>query len=640
MRTIRRIYFYAVALISVELVIWGVVGLLRNIFNLQPGASPDVLASGLALLLVGLPIFLLHWAAAQREAARDDEEKASRVRALFLYGVRLGVLIPIVQSSLAIINRIFLDGLGSLPLAALVGGDQSTVDNLIAIGANLVALFYFQRILQKDWRDLAPGNDLAGVRRLYRYVWVLYTLILLVMGTILVMQFVFYRLAGSTLADADLLGNGLALMVVGAPLWAYTWRTVQLSLDDPVERSSLLRLGFLFLLTLAGAVTTLTLTGPVLAGLIRQGLGEGVSAARLLTDLTGELSGILPFGVIWGYFGRRLDDELNRLADTGRRDGLRRLYNGILSMLGTLTVFFGTRALLGQAAQALIGQSSTRLLLIEIISNALAALIIGLPLWLIHWRRLQAEAAGMNESGDHARRSLVRRSYLYLALFLTVVGTMVSGGWLLYQVFNNLLGTPAGNFARTAVDWLQTLLLVLVWLFYHLRVLRSDTRLAARWLGERHARFPLLVLQGEGESFTIELVQALQRNAPRLPIAVHRVEQGAPAESMLTAAAVVLPAVLSIQPGEALRAWLAEYQGRKLVVPLAVPGWTWLSTPERDERELAIQTAQAVRQLAEGQEPRVSSPANPWMVTGSILGGIFGLILLLLLVTLVISAFS
>ena len=33
MRTIRRLYFYAVALISLEVVVWGLIGLLRSIFS-------------------------------------------------------------------------------------------------------------------------------------------------------------------------------------------------------------------------------------------------------------------------------------------------------------------------------------------------------------------------------------------------------------------------------------------------------------------------------------------------------------------------------------------------------------------------------------------------------------------------------
>ena len=40
MRTIRRLYFYAVALVSLEVVVWGVIGLARTVLaaNLVGGA--------------------------------------------------------------------------------------------------------------------------------------------------------------------------------------------------------------------------------------------------------------------------------------------------------------------------------------------------------------------------------------------------------------------------------------------------------------------------------------------------------------------------------------------------------------------------------------------------------------------------
>ena len=62
MRTIRRLYFYIITVISVEVIIWGVISLARTLFS--QGKETDsgfLLATGLSLLIVGLPIFLLHW---------------------------------------------------------------------------------------------------------------------------------------------------------------------------------------------------------------------------------------------------------------------------------------------------------------------------------------------------------------------------------------------------------------------------------------------------------------------------------------------------------------------------------------------------------------------------------------------------
>src|SRR5258705_13961668 len=109
MRSIRRLYFYLVALISLEVVIWGLINLLSTIFaenSLFPGA--DTIAQALALLLVGMPIFVFHWLLAQRLAAGDEEERSAIIRALFLYTVLLLTLIPVVQNILALFDRLLI----------------------------------------------------------------------------------------------------------------------------------------------------------------------------------------------------------------------------------------------------------------------------------------------------------------------------------------------------------------------------------------------------------------------------------------------------------------------------------------------------------------------------------------------------
>ena len=66
MKSIRRLYFYLVAFISIEIVLWGLVGLLRSIVDDNVSGGADALAQALALILVGVPIFLIHWLWAQR----------------------------------------------------------------------------------------------------------------------------------------------------------------------------------------------------------------------------------------------------------------------------------------------------------------------------------------------------------------------------------------------------------------------------------------------------------------------------------------------------------------------------------------------------------------------------------------------
>src|SRR5512134_1767493 len=105
MKSIRRLYFYLVAFISIEVVLWGMVGLLRSIADQTVSGGAQALAQALALILVGVPIFLVHWLWAQRASAREEEEKTATLRAVFLYGILLATLIPVVQNTLSFIDR-------------------------------------------------------------------------------------------------------------------------------------------------------------------------------------------------------------------------------------------------------------------------------------------------------------------------------------------------------------------------------------------------------------------------------------------------------------------------------------------------------------------------------------------------------
>ena len=78
MRTIRRLYLYAVAFVSLETVLWGLINLLRASLDAgRVGGSASQLAGALALILVGLPVFLLHWWLIQRRIGSQPEERGA-----------------------------------------------------------------------------------------------------------------------------------------------------------------------------------------------------------------------------------------------------------------------------------------------------------------------------------------------------------------------------------------------------------------------------------------------------------------------------------------------------------------------------------------------------------------------------------
>jgi hypothetical protein len=633
MRTVRRLYIYLVTLISLELVVWGLISLLQNSFSSLPGAETNLLASGLSLVLVGLPIFLLHGWIAQREARRDPEELSSRMRALFHYAARLALLSPVVVD-LYNLNKAGLQAWFRIPSVALSTGSTPT-DRLISIVINLLAWYVLDRLLRADWLSAPDKDALVEVRRLSRYVWMLFGLGLATSGMYQILQYLLDPTTSQFFGNAGgavLLVNGLALTLVGVPLWVYCWDIVMRTKDLPGERPSFLRWVVLYTVALLAALVVLFTAQTALLVLIQSLLGANLAFTNVLSQMSQPLAASLTLGVVWAYFGRQVSQEWADEADEQRRAGLCRLYEYPLALLGNAVVFAGVWQVLGLIVELLLSAATWGDVSRQSLAGGIAWLAVGLPFWLTFWPRLQLEAHRSDDAGDHARRSVLRKTYLYLAVFLTVVGLMSSAGFFFYRLINALLGNAGENLALDSWQQVRSMALLAVWLGYHLSVLRADGRLALRALAERQSAFPVLVLQPAADPFYPALAESLQHQAPGLPVSVLALDEGLPGPMHLSARAVVLPAALALDPPAGLRDWLSGFTGRRVVVPLLAAGWAWASLPARAPRELAHDTALLLRQLAEGQSPRLGAPANPWVIAGYVFGGLFALLIGLVLI--------
>jgi hypothetical protein len=649
MRTVRRVYLYLVAFISLEVVIWGAVYLGRSIIACSGYAlcrGADILALGLASVLVGGPFFLVHWLLAQRFALREEEERTSSIRAVFLYGVLLATLIPIVQNLLAFLDHLVLKMVGQPSSRAMFSSGQTWSDNLVAILINAVFTAYFFNLLRKEWRSAGPVEAFSSTRRLYRYIWLTYSLVILVAAIDQLLRFILdsastalnlsYRAAGA---------HGIALAVVGVPLWTFLGRLIGSSLDDPVERGSGLRLGVLYFYSLAGVVTVLSAGGVVVDVFLRLLLGESMNAGVLLSRISGPLSIAVPLGLLWAYYGRQLSRAIAGAGDAPRRAGMRRVYAYILSAIGLGATFTGLALLLTFIVDAAIGNIVWAGVLRPRLAAALATLLVGLPLWWLAWRPMQVEALAAGDAGDHARRSIIRKAYLYLALFAGVIGGMVVAVGLVNMLLRSLFGSAVTNLLRQSLKDLEMLCLFAGLGTYHGLLLRRDGRLAAAALAEKHAAFPVLVFESGDGSFSGAMLAALQKQAPRLPVTVQPAAGSVNAET--APAAVVLPSGLAVASPEPLRLWLVDYQGKRVVVPLADSDRsrsldsTWLfAGGVRQLPQAAASAAQVIRQLAEGQEIRQEIKTSGWTVVVYIAAAFLGLELLGALLSLGISLFS
>jgi hypothetical protein len=607
MHTIRRIYLYAVVFISLETVLWGAINLARVLLGGEASGGEPGLARPISLILVGLPIFLVHGTIAERLAVKDPQERAARTRAVFLYGTLFVTLIPIVQNTLALINRAWLAIFGLQAGQAFIGGEQTWSDNLAAILFNAAAAAFILAVLRRDWRALGQSENHIRVRRVHRYLWVVYSLAVMVAGFQQILQFLleFWQSAGQS--PGPELANSLALLIVGLPLWWFVDNRVKAALEEPAESASTLRLVVLYALSLAGLAGMLAAVAAIIAVVLRAALGDRMTVAVYLAEISRPVSLAIPLGAVWVYYGRQLQRTILSATPLRssliRQAGLRRVYFYSLALLGLAAAFAGLYDFLGLALTAAIGQS--RLALIDDrqgLATALALLLVGIPVWLANWRPMAREAAQENEAGDHARRSAVRKAYLFLILFLGMVGIMVSAAGLIFGLLSSAFGEPPENLGLEAVLSVRGLLLYILLVGGHAWALRSDTRRAQRSLIHRHAQFPVLLLAPEDEAFTRRMLDALERAAPGLPVAIHPYSQGAPDELLSAARAVIVPGEVLARPAESVRLWLQGFRGTRVVVPTPVRDWQWVLGSNRSLQNQARQTAALVRRLAEGDE--------------------------------------
>jgi hypothetical protein len=387
---------------------------------------------------------------------------------------------------------------------------------------------------------------------------------------------------------------------------------------------STLRLVVLYLLSLGGVITVITASWMVLDTLINVLLGQSLSTREVIQKIGGPVSIAIPLGLVWAYYGYWLNRHIEAVGDRVRQAGLKRLYNYILALIGLVVAFVGMATLIAFLIDMLTGfgivfSDAMR----NSLASSLSSLIVGLPLWLIMWRPMQAEAMLQGELGDHARRSLVRKAYLYLALFASVIGGMATAVALVYNLLRALLTGNAGtDFANNILNILQLLFLFGVVLLYHLRVLRADGASTADSLAEKQKDYPILIVDS-GNGFVDSVKAALLKFVPNAPVMV----TGSSSKPEGNFSALILSG--SLATGDAPE-WIRSFNGDRIVVRDDAKAILWADD--------TIQAAQVIQMRAEGQEiQRKKTSRSPWMIVVYVFAVLFGFALLMMLVTFGIS---
>ena len=168
--------------------------------------------------------------------------------------------------------------------------------------------------------------------------------------------------------------------------------------------------------------------------------------------------------------------------------------------------------------------------------------------------------------------------------------------------------------------------------------MQSDGRRVSKALTDKYAAFPVAVFEtGEGQ-FAEGVLSALKAIAPSMPVVVQQV--GDPFDESLDSAAVaVIPSTLLTHPPEAVRVWLEQFTGSRLVIPIDEKDWIWAGLTDLSTQDMARQAAKMIAQFAEARDTRQRKMHSPLTIIGYVFGALAGAALLCIASTAILEMF-
>lgn len=648
MNTARRWYIYLVCAISLQSVTWAVIALLRNLFAGGSG-SIAFIAFQIAVILIALPVFLVHWLWGQRLAQRDANEREAGLRGIYHYSMLIGFLGPVIANTFSLITFLFWLVLGS-------PGYDASYDEFSGVGGiiyHLVAIIfcsslwlYQKQVISNDLKSDNEPDGFGTMRRLYMFVFSAWGVTMTTMAVIHLIRWVMLQFGeNSYLLDGNLLyvTDEVTRLIVGVPLWFIFWRQAQtlFLLDEPseAERDSALRKFYLYTTVFVAALTVVTNATIILAGFFRRIL-DLPSAG----DIRVPLPTIIGMALLWIYHSYALKEDAARSPESAKQGGVRRLYLYLIAAVGLTAFLIG----LSGDINVVIRSFSTTFFIDEGIKEALAwftaALISGLPVWLLPWRWAQVESVALSPEGSEARRSTARKIYLYFFLFIATMTVLSSAVYIVYRLLALMLGEPGeGNLLTGIANAIAySIVGIFVWL-YHGLALRGDGESSRR---EQALRLKdiRVALVADDKTFGQSLLKQLQRDEPDLNFETiflppeNNEAKNAAIAKLNGAGMIVGPWFIAVEGGSVdsqIAKAVAQSPARKILIPVNKNGWDWAGVDRWNTEALIQQTARAVKQWIDGDEVKAVHP----MTVGGIIATVIGVFLLLLLLLIPLSFF-
>ena len=171
MTNIRRWYLLLVCAISMPAVTWSIITLLRGLLIPSMGADAELFSFQIAMIIIGMPIFLFHWRWARgSESAREEKgEPGPLPQPLYLHGMLACFIAPLAANTFHLIFhllRLALNTRSSTPLYGL-STTETVIHSMLAIGVLSLLVIYFFNLLSKSHAEVLITDYAAAVRRLF-----------------------------------------------------------------------------------------------------------------------------------------------------------------------------------------------------------------------------------------------------------------------------------------------------------------------------------------------------------------------------------------------------------------------------------------------------------------------------------------
>ncbi len=646
MFTPRRFYIYAVTAISLNAFAWSIISLLRELIISGFRSSTEAVAFQMAVILIGLPIFLVHWFWAQRISRQDEEERGAVLRRAYFYGTQAGFLVPIIDSGFALISTLLFLSSGRAPRYHYppLSSGESILYYLLAL-VILIPLWYFQqRVNHEDAKVVSESGSASVVRRLFVFGFSAVGLIMTTTAIISLLRWFLYQFGGGA-GSSVLSGAGpvyeVARLILGLPLWLICWRWADRLFRSPDgdERASVLRKFYLYLVVFVSAMATVTSITFILEGFFRRLLqvrtfGGGQNDIRVPITI------IVVSGLVWAYHAFVIRDDAKLAKDVPRQRGIGRLQIYLIATIGLGAFLVGLSGDLSILIRA-VNETVFDFGLKRELSWFAALTIAGLPVWFLPWRQVQKRSELSGEEGEAERRSTTRKGYLYFFIFLATMTVLSSVVFLVFKFLSMLFGDPAPSISELGQPLAFITIAVGVWL-YHGSALRDD---GERGRADQVARFKdtLVVVVDIGEgAYLREIVETLKKEIPDLTPAsillsestesTQETKEDVDDLSLLQRAKVIVgPWMMAVSGwgGGVVRTEITQEilksPAEKVLIPSGAKGWVWAGVDLGKQPQLVRQAARAVRQILEGESVEPTKPLG----VGAIIAIVVGVFVLL-----------